>query len=121
MLAPSVRYRIDSSLLIRVIWKWVGSRTPANDGDYHKTFVAPYRTRYELVDIRESKAGVTPLQIAVWQNRLEVVRFLVDECVVDRRAQKSNFGCGYTHRKGVAPQIEQVCCFYRRCERLTED
>ncbi|KAL7460512.1 hypothetical protein ACHAXS_000957 [Conticribra weissflogii] len=51
------------------------------------------------------RGSVTPLQLAVWQNRLEVVRFLVEE--IDRDAvvhERNGFDCGLMHWIGLVPK-----------------
>lgn len=50
-----------------------------------------------------AKHGVTPFQLAVWQNRLEVCQWLVEECQLDA-AQLNVFSCGAVHWIGICPQ-----------------
>lgn len=49
-----------------------------------------------------TRDGVSPFQIAVWQNWFEVVRYFVDEIGVDV-AQVNNYGCGAVHWMGIVP------------------
>lgn len=53
------------------------------------------------VDLR-AKQGVTPFQLAVWQNRLEVCQWLVDDQGVDP-CQLNDFDCGAVHWLGICP------------------
>jgi curved DNA-binding protein CbpA len=49
-----------------------------------------------------AKHGVTPFQLAVWQNRLEICQWLVSEHKVDP-AQVNDFDCGAVHWLGICP------------------
>ena len=49
-----------------------------------------------------AKHGVTPFQLAVWQNRLSVCRYLVHKVGVDP-AQVNDFQCGAVHWVGLCP------------------
>lgn len=53
-------------------------------------------------DPMTTRDGVTPFQLAVWKNRLEVVRYLVNEVGVDV-SQVNNYGCGAVHWLGIVP------------------
>jgi Ankyrin repeats (3 copies)/DnaJ domain len=60
-----------------------------------------------LVDLRASvdaraKSGVSPFQLAVWQNHLEICKFLVYEQGIDP-AQLNDFDCGAVHWIGLSP------------------
>jgi hypothetical protein len=50
----------------------------------------------------KAKQGVTPFQLAVFQNRLEICQWLVEECHVDP-TQVNDFGCGAVHWLGIVP------------------
>lgn len=49
-----------------------------------------------------AKHGVTPFQLAVWQNHLPICRWLVHDCGVDP-GQVNDFGCGAVHWLGISP------------------
>ena len=49
-----------------------------------------------------ARNGVTPLQLAVWQNWLDVARYLVEVHAADPR-QVNDFACGAAHWIGTAP------------------
>lgn len=49
-----------------------------------------------------AKHGVTPFQLAVWQNRLDVCRYLVHSIGVNP-AQVNDFQCGAVHWVGLCP------------------
>ena len=53
------------------------------------------------VDAR-AKHGVSPFQLAVWQNHLQICRYLVEEQGVDP-AQLNDFDCGAIHWIGLCP------------------
>lgn len=58
------------------------------------------------VDVEpRARHGVTPFQLAVWQNRLHVVRYLVEHHSADPR-QVNNFACGAQHWIGTAPAAQ---------------
>ena len=49
-----------------------------------------------------AKHGVTPFQLAIWRNQLEICQWLVHQCGVDP-AQVNDFGCGAVHWLGISP------------------
>ena len=49
-----------------------------------------------------AKHGVTPFQLAVWQNQLAIVKWLVEEQGVDP-TQVNDFACGAVHWLGICP------------------
>jgi ankyrin repeat protein len=49
-----------------------------------------------------AKHGVTPFQLAVWRNHLEICQWLVRDCNVDP-SQVNDFDCGSVHWLGIAP------------------
>ena len=51
----------------------------------------------------KAKQGVTPFQLAVWQNRLDVCQYLVKECGVIPNEDVNDFGCGAIHWLGIIP------------------
>jgi len=53
------------------------------------------------VDAR-AKNGVTPFQLAVWQNNLEICKYLVHDQGVDP-TQLNDFSCGAVHWIGLCP------------------
>lgn len=53
------------------------------------------------VDAR-AKHGVSPFQLAVWQNHLDICKYLVEEQGVDP-AQLNDFDCGAVHWIGLCP------------------
>jgi DnaJ-domain-containing protein 1 len=50
----------------------------------------------------QAKHGVTPFQLAVWQNQLETCQYLVQEWGVDP-CQVNDFDCGAIHWLGICP------------------
>ena len=54
------------------------------------------------------RGSVTPLQLAVWQNRLEVVRYLVERNALVGNEhvvfERNGFNCGLMHWIGLVPQ-----------------
>jgi len=54
------------------------------------------------------RGSVTPLQLAVWQNRLDVVRYLVEKNALlgnnDVILERNGFACGLMHWIGLVPQ-----------------
>jgi hypothetical protein len=50
-----------------------------------------------------AKHGVTPFQLAIWQNRLEVCQYLTDKRGIVPRNEVNDFGCGIIHWMGIAP------------------
>jgi ankyrin repeat protein len=50
------------------------------------------------------RGGVTPLQLAVWQNRLEVVQYLIEKNGVHVIHERNDFNCGLMHWIGLIPQ-----------------
>jgi len=50
-----------------------------------------------------ARQKVTPFQLAVWQNRLEICRFLVEVGNHDAPNDFNEFGCGPVHWLGIAP------------------
>ena len=70
----------------------------------------------------QAKQGVTPFQLAVWQNRLEICVFLTetaktkttmglegDNCCFDPAKDFNDFGCGAVHWLGIAPESRANC------------
>ena len=51
----------------------------------------------------QASHAVTPFQLAVWQNHLDVARYLVEQQGVDC-AQLNGFRCGAQHWIGLAPK-----------------
>jgi ankyrin repeat protein len=49
-----------------------------------------------------AKHGVTPFQLAIWQNQLAIVKWLVEEQGVDP-TQVNDFACGAVHWLGICP------------------
>ncbi|CAJ1965069.1 unnamed protein product [Cylindrotheca closterium] len=49
-----------------------------------------------------AKHGVSPFQLAVWQNQLGICQYLVEECGVDP-CQVNDFDCGAIHWLGICP------------------
>lgn len=98
---------ISSSVNIRVARKRPASgRTPLHyacrNGSLEavKVLVEKYHAN---VSVR-AKHGVSPFQLAVWQNQLEVCRWLVDQGFVkEPGADVNDFGCGVIHWLGIAP------------------
>jgi ankyrin repeat protein len=50
----------------------------------------------------KAKYGVSPFQLAVWQNHLHICRYLVEEKGVDP-AELNDFDCGAVHWIGLCP------------------
>ena len=51
----------------------------------------------------KAKHGVTPFQLAVFQNQLELCRWLVNECRVNASQECNDFGCGAVHWLAICP------------------
>ena len=49
------------------------------------------------------RGGVTPLQLAVWQNRLSIVQYLVEKNGVNVVQERNGFNCGLMHWIGLVP------------------
>ena len=63
----------------------------------------------------KARHGVTPLQLAVWQGRLDIAQYLVEETVDDDGRgvvvdphQTNDFDCGLVHWMGLAPRDAPV-------------
>jgi hypothetical protein len=54
------------------------------------------------VHVKDHK-GVSPFQLAVWQNHLDMCRFLVEDCQVVAHLDVNSFGCGPVHWLGIVP------------------
>ena len=50
-----------------------------------------------------TKEGVTPFQLAVWQNHLHICKYLVHTCHVIPSEDVNEFGCGVLHWMGIVP------------------
>jgi ankyrin repeat protein len=50
-----------------------------------------------------AKHGVTPFQLAVWQNQLKICQYMVEKCKVDPK-QVNKFDCGAIHWLGICPK-----------------
>ena len=50
-----------------------------------------------------AKHGVTPFQMAVWQNRLDICQWLVEECGVVAADEVNDFQCSPVHWIGICP------------------
>jgi ankyrin repeat protein len=50
------------------------------------------------------RGGVTPLQLAVWQNRLDVVKFLIQKNGTHVTKERNDFNCGLNHWLGLIPR-----------------
>ena len=50
------------------------------------------------------RGGVTPLQLAVWQNRLHIVEYLVEKNGVQVVHERNGFNCGLMHWIGLVPE-----------------
>ena len=50
------------------------------------------------------RGGVTPLQLVVWQNRLNVVQYLVDVNGEEVVHERNGFNCGLMHWLGLVPR-----------------
>ena len=55
----------------------------------------------------KARHSVTPLQLAVWQSRVSIARYLVETCKVDPK-QTNDFECGLVHWLGLAPRGSPV-------------
>jgi len=47
--------------------------------------------------------GVTPLQLAVWQNQVDVAKYFVRECRLDPARERNDFDCNLIHWLAIAP------------------
>lgn len=59
--------------------------------------------KYHANPFTKAKQGVTPFQLAIWQNRLDVCQYLVNECGVVPSEDVNDFGCGAIHWLGIVP------------------
>lgn len=50
------------------------------------------------------RGGVTPLQLAVWQNRLDVVKYLLQRNGIHVIHERNDFNCGLNHWIGLIPR-----------------
>ena len=50
------------------------------------------------------RGGVTPLQLAVWQNRLDVVQYLIEKNGIRVIHERNDFNCGLMHWIGLIPR-----------------
>jgi len=51
-----------------------------------------------------AKHGVTPFQLAVWQNQLHICQYLTSEIVgIEPKLEVNDFGCGILHWMGICP------------------
>lgn len=50
------------------------------------------------------RGNVTPLQLAVWQNRLNIVKYLVETNGVHVVHERNGFNCGLMHWIGLVPK-----------------
>mmetsp|Transcript_14511 Transcript_14511/g.34983 ORF Transcript_14511/g.34983 Transcript_14511/m.34983 type:complete len:494 (-) Transcript_14511:72-1553(-) len=55
------------------------------------------------------RGGVTPLQLAVWQNRLGIVEYLVEKNGVQVVHERNGFNCGLMHWIGLVPKKRWGC------------
>lgn len=55
------------------------------------------------VPTMKAKQGVTPFQLAVWQNHLDVCQYLVQHGNINAHEDFNDFGCGAVHWIGIAP------------------
>ncbi|KAL3799705.1 hypothetical protein ACHAW5_000392, partial [Stephanodiscus triporus] len=66
--------------------------------------------------------GVTPLQLAVWQNRLDVARYLVgragDPAVV---LERNGYDCGLAHWVGLVPRKRWGGCGDGDCDDMDDN
>lgn len=51
-----------------------------------------------------ARGSVTPLQLAVWQNRLDVVQYLIQKNGTHVIHERNDFNCGLMHWIGLIPQ-----------------
>ena len=65
--------------------------------------------RYGATADARAKHGVTPFQLAVWQNHLDICQWLVNECGVDA-SQTNDFACGAVHWIGICPKKKKKKC-----------
>ncbi len=54
-----------------------------------------------------AKHGVSPFQLAIWQNRLPICQWLVQSCKVDP-GQMNDFACSAVHWIGLCPHEEST-------------
>lgn len=58
------------------------------------------------------RGGVTPLQLAVWQNRLDVVQYIIQRNGVHVIHERNDFNCGLMHWIGLIPKKR-----WRNCDK----
>uniref|UniRef100_A0A7S3PYF9 J domain-containing protein n=1 Tax=Chaetoceros debilis TaxID=122233 RepID=A0A7S3PYF9_9STRA len=70
----------------------------------HMSIVQALVKKYNAdVNIR-AKHGVTPFQLAIWQNQLHICTYLATECGIIPRQEMNDFGCGIIHWLGIVPR-----------------
>ena len=50
------------------------------------------------------RGGVTPLQLAVWQNNIRIVQYLVEKNGMHVVHERNGFNCGLMHWIGLVPK-----------------
>ena len=68
----------------------------------------------------KAKHGVTPFQLAVWQNQLPTCKYLVNECNVSPN-QVNDFDCGAIHWLGICPTNRANCLSSSSSEKAGDE
>ncbi len=97
--------RIFTNVDLQVNSKLAKGRTPLHYAcrNGHLEVVRTLIEKYGANPATKAKQGVTPFQLAVWQNRFDVCRYLVEECGVVASDDVNIFGCGPIHWLGIIP------------------
>lgn len=100
---------MDPNLVVPNKYRKTRGRTPlhyaARNGcfDACRLLVDRYLAKPDIT----AKDGVTPFQLAVWKNHLDVARYLVTECSVNVH-QTNAFGCAAVHWLAISPLLPTV-------------
>jgi len=70
----------------------------------HLDVVKVLLLQYDADPHARAKHGVTPFQLAVWQNHLHICQYLATDIgIVQPRLEINDFGCGILHWMGICP------------------
>jgi hypothetical protein len=64
----------------------------------------------------KAKKGVTPFQLAIWQNHIHICKHLVQECGIVASEDVNEFGCGAIHWLGIVPYHRANVCDGDDCD-----
>lgn len=69
----------------------------------HLDIVKVLLLQYNADPRARAKHGVTPFQLAVWQNHLPICQYLTREIGIEPKLEVNDFGCGILHWMGICP------------------